>query len=48
MSDLYFDDVLVAYYRIGGTLTPGEKARLTTFGYLGDPLPRVNALLESK
>jgi hypothetical protein len=48
IGDLYFDDVLVAYYRIGGKLSRQEAARLTTFGYLGDPLPRVNALMDSK
>jgi hypothetical protein len=44
IQDPFFDDVLVALYRIGGELSESERARLRTFGYVGDPAQRLKEL----
>ena len=43
--DDYFDAVLLTYYFLGGKLNQAETARLTHFGYLGDPKTRLAELM---
>jgi hypothetical protein len=43
--DPYYDDVLVAYSEIGGTLDDLVRGRLQTFGYACDPKERLTELL---
>jgi len=47
-TDWYFDDLLLAYKKLGGTLNNLEKERLQTLGYLGDPQKRLAELLASE
>ena len=42
--DTFYDKLLVAYHELGGKLNEIETARLTQFGYLGDPKERLQAL----
>src|SRR5262249_41150237 len=43
--DLYFDEVLLTYFSLGGQLNETESTRLRFFGYLGEPKERLEALL---
>ena len=43
--DEYRDDVLVALSDLDGELADAERARLETFGYLGDPAAHLAAIL---
>lgn len=44
-ADAFFDDVLIAFARLGGQLTELERGRLQALGYLGDPKDRLAELL---
>lgn len=44
-GDNYYDEVLLAYFSLGGTPNQFESRRLTYYGYLGDPKERLIALL---
>ncbi len=47
IPDHDFDEVLVAFAEMGGTLTPWERHRLTIFGYAAEPKSRLDQLLQS-
>jgi len=47
-EDEFYDDVLVAFARMGGILTPFEQQRLRTFGYACDPKERLAELVSGK
>ena len=40
-----YDDVLVAYWSLGGSLNDFQKRRRWSYGYLGDPKERLNEFL---
>jgi hypothetical protein len=46
-GDLRYDDVLVAYWKLGGILNDFQKRRLYAYGYLGDPKERLAEVLDS-
>ncbi len=47
-NDKYYDDLLVAYAELKGTLSAEEQTRLRTFGYACDPRQRLIELANKK
>jgi hypothetical protein len=41
----YYDEVLLAYYKLGGQLSTRQRARLVYFGMIGDPLEALKVQL---
>ena len=46
--DSYFDDVLLMYAELGGSLNTSEKRILRHFGYLGSPRERLREILQEE
>lgn len=47
-GDDYYDQALLAYWRLGGKLNQVETQRLTHYGYLGDPRQKLQEILTAK
>ena len=45
-EDGYYDDVLVAYFEIGGQLNDLERQRLRYYGYDCDPAKKLEEMME--
>lgn len=48
LTEASYDDLLVGYHTLGGTLNDLERIRLTGLGYLGDPATNLSLLLSEE